>query len=211
MITYFSLDPTWKQLFYWVARQANLCFHFAGSGENLPDIAKSRDAGMDFAPHPDEAEQLPVLSHKLPFFSWGLPTNCTKASRDLISCNNCGKLTVSQSVRYRWINVNPWGGTRYKIITIWNLHPREQFKIQQVARLIIRGIILKLFIINSIAFKTSVIEVAEVHLKTTFLTSCRGHLVLYAWLLLSLWLSMTTERTINQILQTGRTATHDAP
>ena len=22
-------------------------FHFAGSGENLPDIAKSRDAGMD--------------------------------------------------------------------------------------------------------------------------------------------------------------------
>ena len=28
-------------------RQANLCFHFAGSGENLPDIAKSRDASMD--------------------------------------------------------------------------------------------------------------------------------------------------------------------
>ena len=50
-------------------RQANLCFHFAGSGENLPDIAKSRDASLDFAPHPDEAEQLPVLSHKLPFFS----------------------------------------------------------------------------------------------------------------------------------------------
>ena len=24
-----------------------LCFHFAGSEENLPDIAKSRDAGMD--------------------------------------------------------------------------------------------------------------------------------------------------------------------
>ena len=47
----------------------NLCFHFAGSKENLPDIAKSRDASMDFAPHPDEAEQLPVLSHKLPFFS----------------------------------------------------------------------------------------------------------------------------------------------
>ena len=50
-------------------RQANLCFHFAGSGENLPDIAKSRDASIAFAPHPDEAEQLPVLSHKLPFFS----------------------------------------------------------------------------------------------------------------------------------------------
>ena len=33
----------------------------------LPDIAKSRDASMDFAPHPDEAEQLPVLSQKLPF------------------------------------------------------------------------------------------------------------------------------------------------
>ena len=28
-------------------RQANLCFHFAGSGENLPDIAKSRDATLD--------------------------------------------------------------------------------------------------------------------------------------------------------------------
>ena len=27
-------------------RQANLCFHFAGSGENLPDMAKSRDARM---------------------------------------------------------------------------------------------------------------------------------------------------------------------
>ena len=27
-------------------RQANLCFHFAGSGENLPDITKSRDASM---------------------------------------------------------------------------------------------------------------------------------------------------------------------
>ena len=26
--------------------QANLCFHFAGSGGNLPDIAKSRDASM---------------------------------------------------------------------------------------------------------------------------------------------------------------------
>ena len=25
-------------------RQENLCFHFAGSGKNLPDIAKSRDA-----------------------------------------------------------------------------------------------------------------------------------------------------------------------
>ena len=28
-------------------RQANLCFHFAGSGENLPGIAKSRDATQD--------------------------------------------------------------------------------------------------------------------------------------------------------------------
>ena len=27
--------------------QANLCFHFAGSGENLPDITKSRDASLD--------------------------------------------------------------------------------------------------------------------------------------------------------------------
>ena len=28
-------------------RQANLCFYFAGSGENLPDITKSRDASLD--------------------------------------------------------------------------------------------------------------------------------------------------------------------
>ena len=28
-------------------RQANLCFHFAGSGENLQDIAKSRDGTLD--------------------------------------------------------------------------------------------------------------------------------------------------------------------
>ena len=28
-------------------RQANLCFHFAGSGENLPDITKSLDASLD--------------------------------------------------------------------------------------------------------------------------------------------------------------------
>ena len=27
--------------------KANLCFHFTGSGENLPDIAKSRDSRMD--------------------------------------------------------------------------------------------------------------------------------------------------------------------
>ena len=27
-------------------RQANLCFHFAGGEENLPDIAKPRDASM---------------------------------------------------------------------------------------------------------------------------------------------------------------------
>ena len=45
-------------------RQANLCFHFAGSGEDLPDIAKSRDTKYG-----KEAEQLPFLSHKLPFFS----------------------------------------------------------------------------------------------------------------------------------------------
>ena len=50
------------------------CFHFAGSGENLPDIAKSRDASIDNKDlasllQIEEAEQLPVnLSHKLPFF-----------------------------------------------------------------------------------------------------------------------------------------------
>ena len=44
--------------------------------------------------------------------------------------------------------------------------------------------------------QTLVIEIAEVHLKTTFPTSCHRHLVLCAGLLLSLWLGMTTERTI---------------
>ena len=28
-------------------RRQGTCFHFAGSGENLPDIAKSRDADLD--------------------------------------------------------------------------------------------------------------------------------------------------------------------
>ena len=28
-------------------RQVNLCFHFAGSGDNLPDITKSRDGSLD--------------------------------------------------------------------------------------------------------------------------------------------------------------------
>ena len=37
-------------------------FSLCRIGENLPDITKSRDTSM-------EAEQLPVLSHKLPFFS----------------------------------------------------------------------------------------------------------------------------------------------
>ena len=44
--------------------------------------------------------------------------------------------------------------------------------------------------------QTLVIEIAEVHLKTTFLTSCDWHLVLCTRLLLSLWLGVTTEMTI---------------
>ena len=48
-------------------RQANLCFHFAGSGENLPDIAKSRGTSMDNKEF--SSLLLPVLSHKLPFLS----------------------------------------------------------------------------------------------------------------------------------------------
>ena len=44
--------------------------------------------------------------------------------------------------------------------------------------------------------QTLVIEIAEVYLKATFLTSCHGHLVLCTGLLLSLWLGVTTERTI---------------
>ena len=44
--------------------------------------------------------------------------------------------------------------------------------------------------------QTLVIEIAEVHLKATFPTSCHRHLVLCTGLLLSLWLGMTTVRTI---------------
>ena len=51
-------------------RQANLCFHFAGSGENLPDIAKSRDASMgrkqnNFLFKPQVATVQLRSSHKL--------------------------------------------------------------------------------------------------------------------------------------------------
>ena len=52
----------------------SLCFHFAGSGENLPDM-QSHVApvwtirNLALCPDSDQAEQLPVLSHKLPFFS----------------------------------------------------------------------------------------------------------------------------------------------
>ena len=79
----------------------NLCFHFAGSGENLPDITKSRDASMDnrelslllnpFGPDSDEAEQLPVLSHKLPFSVQRFHVISIK------SCNNCGVTDLSET------------------------------------------------------------------------------------------------------------------
>ena len=36
-----------SQILFIGRRQANLCFHFAGSAENLPDITKSRDASLD--------------------------------------------------------------------------------------------------------------------------------------------------------------------
>ena len=69
-------------------------------------------------------------------------------------------------------------------------------------------IILKRFKI-ALLFNFGYRNCLEVHSKTTFLTSCRRHLVLCASSLLSLWLSMATER--NSGFQTGRTATHDAP
>ena len=40
-------DMTFRGKILLGRRHANLCFHFAGSGENLPDIAKSRDATLD--------------------------------------------------------------------------------------------------------------------------------------------------------------------
>ena len=42
-----EINITSHNWIYWRRRQANLCFHFAGSGENLPDITKSRDASLD--------------------------------------------------------------------------------------------------------------------------------------------------------------------
>ena len=55
-------------------RQANLCFHFAGSGEICRTLQSHvmQVWTMTFwllAPDPDKAEPLPVLSNKLPFFS----------------------------------------------------------------------------------------------------------------------------------------------
>ena len=47
------------------SRQANLCFHFAISGENLPDIAKSHGTGMDNKEF--NSLLLPVLSQKLSY------------------------------------------------------------------------------------------------------------------------------------------------
>ena len=54
-----------------------------------------------------------------------------------------------------------------------------------------------------------VVEIAEVQLKTTFPTSCRGHFVLCTGLLFSLWLGVTRED--HQISQTRHAATHNAP
>ena len=44
--------------------------------------------------------------------------------------------------------------------------------------------------------QTLVVEITGVCLEATFPTSCRGHLVLCAWLLFGLWVGVTTERTI---------------
>ena len=62
-------------------RQANLCFHFAGSGENLPDIAKSRDATQEnklFGSQIKVLMKQKCFLNKMPFFSQGLGTNCTR-------------------------------------------------------------------------------------------------------------------------------------
>ena len=99
-------------------QEANLYFHFAGSGENLPDIAKSRDASMD---NKEFSSLLHILMKQNSFlfqatschlFSSGLPTNCTKAFHviRIKSCNNRGvtegnSQTVSH--RYRWVSFNP--------------------------------------------------------------------------------------------------------
>ena len=69
-------------------RQVNLCFHFGGSEENLPDIAKSRDATLD---NKLFGSQLKILMKQncflfqgtsCHFFSQGLGTNCTRFSFD---------------------------------------------------------------------------------------------------------------------------------
>ena len=79
MVGYFGQDVSGFLLYYVTLlldrRQANLCFHFAGSGENLQDITKSRDASMDNKEFSSLLQILIkqngflVLSHKLPFFS----------------------------------------------------------------------------------------------------------------------------------------------
>ena len=50
----------------------DLCFHIYRKWRKLQDIPKSRDARYG-----KEAQQVAIFSsHKLPFFSWGLLTNC---------------------------------------------------------------------------------------------------------------------------------------
>ena len=73
-------------------RQANLCFHFAGSGENLPDIAKSRDTKYG-----KEAEQLPFLSHKLPFLT---SAHCIRFVQFLDFGDFCSFSTVTNCIEF---------------------------------------------------------------------------------------------------------------
>ena len=96
--------------------QTNLCFHFAGNGENLPDIAKSRDATLNNKPCGSQLKVLMKQNRFLfqriscYFFNRGLGTNCTRFSHDGgISLHPSG-LTLLSSTLHHWLPLQEKSG-----------------------------------------------------------------------------------------------------
>ena len=84
-----------------------LCFHFAASGENLPDIAKSRDASMD---NKQFSSFLQILMKQNSFLFQATSCHFSVEEKAFKSCNDCG---VAEGNSRRvvagivWINYNP--------------------------------------------------------------------------------------------------------
>ena len=92
-------------------RQANLCFHFAGSGENLPDIAKSRDTTQDnklFGSQLMKQNCFLFQGTSCHFFSQSLGTDCTRfhllglmSSSSIILVQHCSLLLYTTDCHCR--------------------------------------------------------------------------------------------------------------